>query len=390
MDRMLTPFEFTLPTKIVWGPGCVKNLAHELALAGGHKPLIVTDRGIRGAGILDKVTALLDEAGIEYAVFDGVEANPKDLNVAVGAEAARAAGTDSLIAVGGGSPIDCAKSIGVLLAHDATDIRLYEGKTAATKPQPPFLTIPTTAGTGSEITFSSVITNTAGADGPYKMTVKSPYTAATTALCDPELTLTVPASITAATGMDALTHAIEGYTATCSEPVADAVALYAVELICKNLVRAVEHGDDLEARAGMLMGSLLAGMAFSHADVASVHCVAEALGSVYDQPHGTCNAIFLPYVMEYNMDYCVARYARIARAMGLSFETEEEGAKKAVAYVKQLAVDVHLPDFKSLGTGDDKFELLAEMSERNGSNPSNPRPMTKADYLTVLRRAYAG
>ena len=387
MDRMLKPFDFTMPTKIVWGPGCVRDLPKELALAGGHKPLVVTDKGIRNAGILEKITTLLDEAGVDYAIFDGVEANPKDTNVAAGAEAARAAGTDSLIAVGGGSPIDCAKSIGVLLAHGATDIRLYEGKTAATKPQPPFLTIPTTAGTGSEITFSSVITNTAG---PYKMTVKSPYTAATTALCDPELTLTVPPAITAATGMDALTHAIEGYTATCSEPIADAVALYAIELICKNLVQAVEHGEDLDARAGMLMGSLLGGMAFSHADVASVHCVAEALGSIYDQPHGVCNAIFLPYVMEYNMEYCIARYARVARAMGLSFESEEEGAKKAVDFVKQLAVDVHLPDFKSLGTGKDKFELLAEMSERNGSNPSNPRPMTKEDYLVVLERAYQG
>ena len=162
------------------------------------------------------------------------------------------------------------------------------------------------------------------------MTVKSPYTAANIAVCDPELTLTVPASVTAATGVDALTHAIEGFTATCAEPMWDAAALYAIELISQNLVKAVENGNDLTARSNMLMGSMLGGISFSHADVASVHCIAESLGSMYDLPHGTCNAIFLPYVMEYNMEYCKERYARVATAMGLTWETVEEGAKKAV------------------------------------------------------------
>ncbi len=383
--KCMNPFEFTLPTKIIFGPGCVKQLAEEIAAIGGKKPLIITDPGIRGAGIDRIVTDLLEDAGIEYGLFDGVEANPKDVNAEAAAREARACGADFLIAVGGGSPIDCAKAVGVLLAHDAEFIKPYEGKTAATLPNPPLITIPTTSGTGSEITFSSVITDT---KNKYKMTVKSPYTAATTALCDPELTISVPPAVTAATGVDALTHSIEGFTATCSEPIGDAAALYSIELIAGNLVKAYKDGSDLEARSNMLMASMLGGISFSHSDVASVHCIAEALGSMYDLPHGTCNAIFLPYVMEYNMDYCVDRYARVAGALGLTYDSDEDGAAKAVACVKQLTKDVELPTFASLDPDPADFPALADMAYKNGSNDSNPRPMTAADYEALLKIVY--
>ena len=382
----MNPFTFTLPTKVVYGVGAVAHVAEELKNAGGTYPLIVTDKGIVKAGITGKVLKLLEEANIPYEVYDGVEANPKDVNAEEGARIAREKGCDCMIAVGGGSPIDCAKAIGVLLAHHAEYIKPYEGKTAATLPNPLLITVPTTAGTGSELTFSSVITDT---KNHYKMTVKSPYTAANVAVCDPELTLTVPASVTAATGVDALTHAIEGCTATCSEPMGDAAALYAIELISKNLVKAVENGNDLTARSNMLMGSMLGGISFSHADVASVHCIAESLGSMYDLPHGTCNAIFLPYVMEYNMEYCKERYARVATAMGLTWETVEEGAKKAVEFVKQLTKDVKLPTFASLNADPKDFQKLAEMSYKNGSNGSNPRPMEVEDYVKLLEIVYA-
>ena len=383
--KCMNPFEFTLPTKVIFGPGCVSQLAEEIQNVGGRKPLVITDPGIRKAGIDRIVTDLLDKAGVEYSLFDGVEANPKDVNAEAGAKAARAASADFLIAVGGGSPIDCAKAVGVLLAHDAEFIKPYEGKTAATLPNPPLITIPTTSGTGSELTFSSVITDT---KNHYKMTVKSPYTAATTALCDPKLTVSVPPAFTAATGVDALTHSIEGFTATCSEPIGDAAALYSIELIAKSLVRAFKDGSDLEARSNMLMASMLGGISFSHSDVASVHCIAEALGSMYDLPHGTCNAIFLPFVMEYNMDYCIDRYARVAEAMGLPFDSNEEGAAKAVEYVKQLTVDVELPTFASLNPDPKDFRTLAEMAYNNGSNGSNPRPMEIADYEALLDNVY--
>ncbi len=386
MDHKCTaPFEFTLPTKIVYGRGVLKQLPEEIRLAGGSKILVMTDPGLVKAGITAKVTDLLDQNGFTYTLFDGIEANPKDVNAEEAARAARTIDADCLLAVGGGSPIDCAKAVGVLLAHDAEFIKPYEGKTAATLQGPPLITVPTTSGTGSEITFSSVITDT---KNNYKMTIKSPYTAATTAVCDPELTLSVPASVTAATGVDALTHSIEGFTAKNSEPIGDAAALYSIELIAGNLVKAVEDGSDIEARSNMLMASMLGGISFSHSDVASVHCIAEALGSLYDLPHGTCNAIFLPYVMEYNMDYCQDRYARVATAMGLSWETEAEGAKKAVDFVKQLTRDVKLPTFASLDPDPADFPKLAEMSVNNGSNDDNPRPMTAHDYEVLLDIVY--
>ena len=378
-------FRFILPTEIVYGPGVLRQLPEELKRLGCERPAIITDAGILKAGIADRVEALVREAGFSCVMYSGVEANPKDVNCEEGARLAREFGADSLIAVGGGSPIDCAKAVGVLLAHDAEKIKPYEGKTAATKPQVPLIAIPTTAGTGSELTFSAVITDT---ENHYKMTVKSPFTAAKLALCDPELTMSVPPMVTASTGVDALTHAIEGYTATCGEPIADAFALYSIELIYHNLEKAVRNGSDPEARSAMLMGSMLGGMSFSHSDVASVHCVAESLGGMYDLPHGMCNAIFLPYVMEYNMDYCLEKYARVAQAMGFAFRDPREGAETAVQAVKDLCRAVGLPSFKSLNVNEEDFDALAEMSVKNISTQSNPRPMTKSDYLKVLQMAY--
>ena len=375
---MISPFFFELPTKIEYGVGCISTLPAHLIKRGAKRPIIVTGKSSAKTGTLARVTGLLDEAGIIWTVFDGVEPNPKDVNVRDGAALAREFGADSIVALGGGSPIDCAKAIGVLMAHNSDDIKKYEGKTAATEPLPTLIAIPTTSGTGSELTFSSVITDS---KNKYKMTVKSPYTAAVLAICDPELTLTVPPSVTAATGVDALTHAIEAYTANCHEPVSDAVALHAVRLISANLRAAFNDGSDLEARSNMLMGSMLAGIAFSHSDVASVHCVAESLGGLYDLPHGMCNAIFLPYVMEYSSPNCLQRYADIAEAMGIRFDSAAEGARAAVEAVKQLCLDVKLPAFKTLGVDKADFDKIADMSVLNISTESNPRPMSKQDYL---------
>jgi len=383
MSKIQSTFSFVLPTKIEFGPGCLKNLPNELKARKIARPLIVTDKGIAAAGILDKALALL-EGKFSFHVFDGVEANPRDVNVSEGAKAYSSSGADSIIAIGGGSPIDCAKAIGVLAANGAADIKAYEGKNAPSKPLPPLVAVPTTAGTGSELTFSSVITDT---KNRYKMTIKNPFTAPKIAICDPELTLTVPAPTTAATGMDALTHAIEAISATCAEPISDALALYAVELIYGNLVKAFKDGGNLEARSNMLMGSLLAGIAFSHSDVASVHCIAESLGGIYDLPHGVCNAIFLPYIMEYNMNHCVEAYARIAKAMGLKFSSEHQGAVAAVMEVQELAKSVKLPSFASLNVKQDDYPAIALASAKNISTASNPRPMAESDYMEVLKMA---
>ena len=386
MKNFMSTFSFELPTGIVFGPGCIKELANELQKLGVSRPLIVTDSGIVKVGILDKVLAFLPKT-VEYSIFDGVEPNPKDKNVSAGAKAYTDFKADCILAIGGGSSIDCAKSIGVLVANDATDIKPFEGKNKPSKPLPPIVCVPTTSGTGSELTFSSVITDT---KNDYKMTVKNQFTAPKLAICDPELTLTCPPEITAACGVDALTHAIEAYTVNCSEPISDAVALYAIELIYENLLTCVNDGNNIEARSRMLMGSMLGGIAFSHSDVASVHCIAESLGGMYDLPHGTCNAIFLAYMMEYCMEYCEDHYARVARAMGLTPDKGRAGAEAAVNAVKQLAKDVRLPSFADLNVNPDDFDKIAEISAKNISTDSNPRPMAKEDYIAVLNMAMKG
>jgi len=386
MTNILKQFSFELPTRIEYGVGIVSKLADEIKKLGAQKVSIITDPGIIKAGLLGKIKSILNEERISYNIFDGVDPNPKDRNVERGAQVVRSFGADAMVAIGGGSVIDCAKAIGVLVSHDGKRIKDFEGKTAVKKPILPFIAIPTTAGTGSEVTFSAVITDT---ENNYKMTVRSPFMAAKVALLDPKLTVTVPPHITASTGMDALTHAIEAYTVKVSEPVSDALALYAVELITHNLARAVKGGGDIEARACMLVGSLLAGVAFSHSDVGSVHCMAEALGGMYDAPHGICNAVLLPYVMEYNVEFCIEKYARIAKAMGETFETSREGAMKAVERIKKLATEVGLPSFKSLGVKEEDLEKLADMAAKNISTDSNPREMSKEDYLVLFKKALA-
>jgi len=383
--NLLNSFGFELPTRIEYGTGVVRILPQVLAGYNLRRILLVADPGIVGAGLLEAVTKRLAQDGITYALFSEVAANPRDYNVSAGAAVAREFKADGLVAVGGGSPIDCAKAIAIAATHDG-DPRSFEGGRNISGPVLPLIAIPTTAGTGSEVTFSAVITDSRE---NYKFSIRHTRIGPAVALVDPELTVSMPPDLTAATGMDALTHAIEAYTATVAEPLADAVALYAVELISRYLRTAVENGRNLEARAGMLTGSLLAGIAFSHADVAAVHCIAEALGGRYDTPHGVCNAVVLPAMMRYNLDWCRDKYARIGLAMGLPANDPAAGAENAVAAVEKMARDVGLPDFASFGADPADFDTIAEDSVKNGSNGSNPRPMAAADYRTVLNTLHA-
>lgn len=381
---MITSFEFILPTKIRYGTGVVKELGTELQRMQAKKVMVITDKGLVKAGMVDKIVPFIQGQAIPYILYDEIEANPKDYNVERAAEIARKEAVDAIVAFGGGSPIDAAKAVAVL-ARQGGRARDYQGKGKIQADCIPIVTIPTTAGTGSEVTFSSVITDSAE---KFKFTIKSPAIAAKVALVDPELTLTVPPLITAATGIDALTHAIEGYTANCTEPIAEAVGLYAVEYIAGSIVEAVKNGGNLAARDKMMMGSLLAGLSFSHADVASVHCMAEALGSMYDAPHGMCNAILLPYVMEYNLPAAEAKYARIARAMGIEEKEDCKAALKGIQYIKKLSKEIGLPGIQSLAIKKEDFERLAEMSVKNGSNDSNPRNITKEAYVMLFYKAY--
>lgn len=381
---MINLFDFVLPTKIRYGVGIIKVLGEELRLLDAKKIMIITDRGLVSTGMVKKITDIIEREGLKYVIYDEIEANPKDYNVEACAQKAKEQAVDSIIAFGGGSPIDAAKAVCVL-AKQGGKLRSYQGKGKIKDDCLPLITVPTTAGTGSEVTFSSVITDTRE---KYKFTIKSTAIAAKTAVIDPELTLTVPPMITAATGIDALTHAIEGYTANCTEPIAEALGLYAVEYISRNIVEAVRNGQNIEARDQMMMGSLLAGLSFSHADVASVHCMAEALGSIYDAPHGMCNAILLPYVMEYSLSAAEFKYARIARAMGIEEKDDFTAAMRGIEHIKKLSKEIGLPNIKTLNVNPDDFELLAEMSVKNGSNESNPREITKDDYVMLFKTAY--
>jgi alcohol dehydrogenase len=383
---ILKSFSFSLPTRIEFGIGSIKRLPGELAALGSRTPLIVTDKGIAASGLLESVTDLLDGAGYRYSVFDETAPNPRDENVRAGAEAARSAGSDCLVALGGGSPIDCAKGIGVVALHGG-EIQDYRGVERIPGGTIPIISAPTTAGSGSEVTFSAVITDCGRRT---KFSLRSVKIAARVAICDPNLTVSMPKLLTAATGMDALTHAIEGYTANCAAPIGNAAALYSVSLISKYLRDAVRDGTDVEARAGMLMGSLLGAISFSHSDVAAVHCIAESLGGMYDKPHGVCNAVCLPEVMDYSKEFCIKKYADVARSMGLSFSSDEEGANAAVAEVRKLSDEIGIPPFSSLGIAKSDFREIAGKSFENLSNASNPRALGVDDYLTILNRLDSG
>lgn len=377
-----TPFSFILPTKIRFGKGVISGLPEELLGSGLKSVLIITDPVIAELQCMTDIMGALHSADIQAEVFDQVEPNPKDRNVAAAAAKAAGMNAEALLAVGGGSPIDCAKAVSVVAALGGKT-RDYEERKKINGPVLPLYTVPTTAGTGSEVTFSSVITDTTE---HFKFTIKSPAIAPKVAFIDPDYTRSMPPVLTAATGLDALTHAVEAYTANAANPLSDACSLHAIEYINHHLITAVNQPSRSAARFGMMTGSVLAGIAFSHSDVASVHCLAEAIGGKYDTPHGICNAIALPAVMEYNLDYAEERYARIATAMGFQFSTLREGAILAVDRVKELVQESGLPAFSSLGVQEADFQELAEKSERNGSNIDNPRPMTAEDYVAVLKR----
>lgn len=377
----LSSFSFKLKTKIVFDHDSEKKLPDILRELGFEKPVIVTDKGVREAGLLDGFLKSLEKSNISAEIFDDIEPNPKDYNVDDGVDKIKESECDGIVAIGGGSPIDCAKAMAAVASLGGS-ARDYSKRGLIEEDVMPLIAVPTTAGTGSEVTIGAVITDT---ERKFKYTIKGNSLAPKVALIDPELTVSMPPSITAATGMDALTHAIEGYTVKQANPLTDAPALHAIELISRHLRTSYRRGDNMEARTGMLLGSLLAGIAFSHSDVGSVHCIAEALGGMYDIPHGVCNAVMLPTVMNYNLPYCEERYARVATAMGLEWNNPKEGALKAVEEVREMAEDVELPDFSSFGVEPGDFSEIAEKSYENGSNSSNPRPMKPEDYEKILR-----
>ncbi|MBM7572309.1 iron-containing alcohol dehydrogenase [Aquibacillus albus] len=381
-------FDFHLPTKVQIGSGTFEKTGEYLhTTLKGRRVFIVTDSGIEALGLVDKLINILKSHNFDIKVFNQVKPNPRDKDCVLGGKLANEFQADCILALGGGSVIDSAKAISILQTLGGTP-QAYAGRGNVPQPITPIVAIPTTAGTGAEVTRSSVITDTTK---KIKITIKDVKTAPVLAIVDPGLTHGLPATLTASTGMDALVHAIEAYTCKLSNPIADALALQAMKHIYPHIRKAVLNGNDNNARDHMMIGSTIAGMAFSHADVASVHCMAEAIGGLYDTPHGVANSMFLPFVLEYNAVTNISKHATIARTIGIADNDtkDEEATNRLVEEMKQLAIDINIPSFSSLEqVHPSDFDYLAEKSFENGSTPSNAREITKGDYLNLFKTAY--
>ncbi len=330
----------------------------------------------------------LDREGVASVTATNVKPNPRATDCDEMAALAKAEGVDLVIALGGGSAMDQAKCVAAILTNGKTAVEW--GDVELEKDIMPLFCIPTTSGTGSEVTFCAIITDMAR---QYKMTVGDPiHMIPTLAICDPGVTLSLPKSLTAACGVDALTHAIEAYTVKVHQPITDALALKAIDMISNNLVAAYEDGSNKEARRNMMLASTIAGMAFISSNVGAVHAIAETVGAWFDTPHGVANSLFLPYIMEYNIEACPERLADVAKALGVERTagmSDAEYAMTGVNFVKELNRKLCIPTLKDLKEISlDKFEQIAERSANNVLSNDNAREITKEDYLAILNKAY--
>jgi alcohol dehydrogenase len=375
-----------MPPISLIGCGASKAVGDYLKTLGGKKALIVTDKGLAKIGVADTIKKYIEEAGLQAFIYDGAEPNPTDLNVADGLKAYQANGCDAIVSLGGGSSHDCGKGIGIV-ATNGGKIHDFKGIDTVTKPMPPFIAINTTAGTGSEVTPAAVITNT---ENHVKMVVWSINVSANVAIDDPELMVGMPPALTAATGMDALTHAVEAYVSLGHNPKADALALKAIEFIAKYLRKAVANGHNIEARTGMAYAEYLAGEAFSSAGLGIAHSLAHQPGSFIGLPHGVCNAIFLPLVCEFNMNACLERYADIAAAMGEDIIglTPRDAALLGIEAIRTLSEDIGIPSgLTELGMKAEDIPEMAEWAMKEVCTPTNPRATTLKDMIELYNKA---
>jgi alcohol dehydrogenase len=330
---------------------------------------------------LNEILKSIQESGLQYQEFDEVKPNPKDEDVYKAASLLTDKGFGAIIAIGGGSTIDTAKTASLIATH-AGKVSHYAGWGKVPGPIFPLVAIPTTAGSGSEATCWAVITDILS---HAKLAIGDRNLAPGVALVDPGLTVSLPPALTAATGMDVLTHSIEAYICPLSSPPNDLLALESIRLVAGNLLKAVNDGGDLVAREAMMLASTLGGIAINNADVAGVHCLSEGMGGLYDAPHGLLNAILLPYFMAFWQRGCSERFARIAEALGADPIPEE-----AVTQVRALNRSLKFPSLAEVGVKQQDLLDLAALAESNVSNPSNPIPMTALDYLDILEHAMAG
>ncbi|WP_421234634.1 L-threonine dehydrogenase [Aeromonas enteropelogenes] len=382
----MATFKFYIPAINLMGAGCLQEAAADIKGYGYRKALIVTDKILNQIGVVTKLTALLAQNGIDSVVFDETKPNPTTSNVEAGLAMIKANGCDCVISLGGGSPHDCAKGI-ALVAANGGNIKDYEGVDRSAKPQLPLIAINTTAGTASEMTRFCIITDEAR---HVKMAIIDKHVTPLMSVNDPELMLAKPAGLTAATGMDALTHAIEAYVSTIATPVTDASAVMAIQLIAKHLRTSVNQGDDLHAREQMAYAQFLAGMAFNNASLGYVHAMAHQLGGFYDLPHGVCNAVLLPHVQAYNAQVSAARLKDVAGFMGVdvSAMSDEQGAAAAIEAIKALARDVKIPaGLEQLGVKVDDFDTLASNALKDACGFTNPKQASHEEIVAIFRAA---
>jgi len=389
MSEDTTRFFFS-PVRIVTGAGCVGVVGDELRRLGVSKALVVSDPGVRKAGIVDKVGVLLESDKIPYTVFDGIKPNPTVENVVAGTEALGTGvrGT-GIVAVGGGSVMDAAKMIGAL-ATNGGKVQDYDGVDMIPRRALPLIAINTTAGTASEVTRWAVITDV---ERSVKMAIGDENIIPDVAIDDPELTLGLPPVVTAQTGMDALTHAIEGYVGKNHTPLTDAMAVEAITQIGACLETAVRDGSNIAARAGMMYAQTAAGLAFENAGVGNAHAMAHQLGAVHDMAHGLANAVLLPYVMEFNAPVCLERMARIAQLLGTDVSGFDTGraAAQAAAAVARLNKAIGIPaSLGECGLDSVDLDLLAKKALADGATTTNPRDTSLEEMRALWAAAYEG
>lgn len=369
------------------GAGAIKAIPEEVKGRGFKKAFVCSDPDLVKFGVTAKVTSLLDAENLDYEIYSDIKPNPTIENVKTGVEAFKKSGADYIISIGGGSSMDTAKAVGIIIANpEFADVRSLEGCAATKNPAVPTIAVATTAGTAAEVTINYVITDV---EKGRKFVCVDPHDMAIIAISDPEMMSSMPKGLTAATGMDALTHAIEGYITKGAWEMTDMFHLKAIELIAKHLRGAVANTP--EGREGMALAQYVAGMGFSNVGLGIVHSMAHPLGAVYDIPHGVANALLLPIVMEFNMSACIDKYGDIARAMGVDTTgmTKEEAAKAAVEAVRQLSKDVHIPQtLREINIPESGLPKLAKDALADVCTGGNPKDVTLADIEKLYNIAY--
>ena len=366
------------------GSGAIQEIATDAKAHGFKKALVCSDPDLIKFGVTAKVTDILDKNGLEYELYSEIKPNPTIDNVKHGVETFKKSGADYLIAIGGGSSMDTSKAIGIIIANpEFEDVRSLEGVAPTKKPCVPIIAVPTTAGTAAEVTINYVITDV---ERKRKFVCVDPHDMPIIAIVDPDMMSSMPKGLTASTGMDALTHAIEGYTTKAAWEMTDMFHLKAIEIIARSLRSAV--ANEKEGREGMALGEYIAGMGFSNVGLGIAHSMAHTLGAVYDTPHGVACAMMLPIVMEYNADCTGEKYREIARAMGVKGVDDmsvEEYRKAAIDAVAQLSVDVGIPT-KLEAIKEDDLDFLAESANADACAPGNPKDASVEDLKALFRK----